>query len=191
MREINEQDIIAPLLAHSPFARFYRQQRNKIKADVAWFIDPELPSPGMNRTTGTGGVQIMLKWMPATYDDAFTVAHELTHSLLDQEGWPSLGACLSATQDEQNIAGALNTILDFEVDPRLRSVGFSRELMATLETFAESLTAVGLGPRYVPRIIELARQTGWDTPQKVRKFYRLVVAGLTPNDGFCIDEGRR
>ncbi|MFN8450921.1 MAG: hypothetical protein U0521_20665 [Anaerolineae bacterium] len=113
------------------FTAFYQSDRALIQGVVYWARDVSLP-PGIDfRTTrwkreGQSGDitrMVRLRRIPAIQKDAFKIAHELTHLILDDYGFPSLGARYRQFED---LASALSSaFLDPLVDTRLQRYGFS------------------------------------------------------------------
>jgi hypothetical protein len=113
----------APLAESSEFAEFYRIERPKITDEIAWVENTDLPSGVDHRTTTVVGGQrmIQMRRMPADSSDAYAVAHELGHLVMEDEGFPGLAAQRGA----EHVAAALNSALhDPVVDQGLRSYGF-------------------------------------------------------------------
>lgn len=195
MQYLDEQAVVAPLLGYAPFARFYRQRRSKIRAPLVWMLDPTALADGANSPMSDGSTWIVLKRPMTSLDDAHTVAHELTHSLLDQEGYPSLmlRAALAGPVDVppplRNLLAILNGILDLEIDRRLRSVGFTGDRLMTLAAFERSLRMV-MPTDQAAWVVRQASETGWDAPHKVRAFF-LRVQGYIQHADTVIFTGAR
>ncbi len=123
-----EQDVIKPLLTVPAFAAFYRAERGRIPWPVYWTVDPTLP-PGIAAlhthywpTPGRDDTDYALIRLPAIPSDKpLAVAHELSHSILDAEGYPA--AASNATADL--VATALTSLMtDPVISRRLLAYGF-------------------------------------------------------------------
>lgn len=180
-----EADLIAPLLGFKPFARFYRQQRPKVRSPIAWSIEPSLGADlcagvaGCNSPQADGAVLIRLARLPRTFVDAHTVAHEVTHSLLDQEGWPSVGYLPGAPANARELAMRLNMLLDVEIDRRLMALGFVgaelRDKLATIELVVPHLA----GPHAPQVLARWRRDRSHTTPAGLRRLYGQLL-GVVP-----------
>ena len=116
-----EEFVIGELLKSSKeFSSFYQAERKKIVKPVYWAKDISLPSGIRARSTRleTGEQFIRLRRIPATLEDATTIAHELHHFVLDSEGFPTTGA-----RDKfETLSSALNSMVqDPLVDSKLQA----------------------------------------------------------------------
>lgn len=125
-----EELVLGDLLKHSEaFRAFYQEKRDKITQEVNWAQDPRMPEGITARSTrivsqpdGQSIQIVRLRQVPALVDDAFRVAHELEHFVLNAEGFPVTGCCDFAYE---NLSSALNSMLhDPLVDSRLQKYKF-------------------------------------------------------------------
>jgi len=145
-----EEFVIGELLqTASEFQRFYREERKKIVGRIYWAQDSTLPKGIDYRNTrieaGEQIIQvILLRRVPASLEDAFKIAHELEHLVLDTEGFPSTGVFNPCYE---SLSSALNSMVaDLIVDQRLQKYGF--DLRADYEAeAAESLRQLERVPR--------------------------------------------
>jgi hypothetical protein len=193
MLQVDEQDIVAPLLGYSPFDRFYHELRSEIRGAPMFFIDPELWADGCNSLVRRCA-WLRFKRPMETLEDAYTVAHELSRTLLDQEGFPTLVADRTVPEEQHRIAAMLNGILDIEIDRRLHAVGFSGESLVTIDSFRVSLISSGdFDSQSAADVAALVQQTGYDHPDKVRRFFQVVLPDIQTSHPvqMAIVEGRQ
>ncbi len=123
-----EQDVIGPLLTIPAFEAFYRAERARIPWPVYWTVDATLP-PGIAAihthywpnpgSDDTDYALIRLPHIPS--DNPLAVAHELSHSILDAEGYPSA----ASTDPGSMVATALTSLMtDPVISRRLLAFGF-------------------------------------------------------------------
>lgn len=124
-----EEFVIGELLqTSSEFQRFYREEREKIVRRIYWARDLTLPEGIDHRNTriksGKQIVQVIrLRRVPASVEDAFKIAHELEHSVLDAEGFPTTGFF---DPRYESLSSALSSMVaDLIVDSRLQKYGFN------------------------------------------------------------------
>ncbi len=120
-----EQFVLKDLLTSSKlFKKFYEAERPKITNQLSWAQDNSL-SVGINGSStrlSDGKLVIRLRRIPATLDDARLIAHELTHFLIDLEGFPHTGASARFA----NLSSTLNSMVhDPLVDFKLKERGFN------------------------------------------------------------------
>jgi hypothetical protein len=131
-----EDHVIGKLLKSSDrFRAFYQAERQKIVGDVYWAHDTNMPKGIDYRNTVIvrAGVPIArvirLRRVPATSEDAFKIAHELEHLVLDAEGFGSTHPIIPDRhpffRSHELLSSALNSMLiDPVVDSRLQGHGF-------------------------------------------------------------------
>lgn len=126
-RVVAEDAVIGGLLQQSPeFRAFYVAERSKISPPVTWLWDQTLPpTVKAHATAGENGTaSISVRTVPAAVEDAQTVAEELGHLIILEQGFPYL----VAPADQLgllNIAATINSMLhDLLVGPLLQSYGF-------------------------------------------------------------------
>jgi hypothetical protein len=123
-----EQDVIGPLLIVPAFEAFYRAERARIPWPVYWTLDTAIP-PGIAAihthywpkpgSDDTDYALIRLPRIPP--DHPLAVAHELSHSILDAEGYPSA----ASRAPDSMVATALTSLLtDPVISRRLFAYGF-------------------------------------------------------------------
>lgn len=126
-RVFSEQFVLKDLLEQSEeFRAYYQGQRQKISRGLYWALDPTLPQGIDYRSSRYlwNGKQIQvirLRTVPATVEDAFKIAHELEHFVLELDGFP----LVSSSPKFENLASALNSMVhDPIVNSRLKKYGF-------------------------------------------------------------------
>ena len=123
-----EEFVIGKLLKSSKeFQDFYQLERKKIKHHLAWAKDTYLPEGIDFRCTRLSPAEnvIRLRSVPAIAEDAFKIAHELEHLILDTEGFP----LISAEIQYEDLASAINSMVsDLLVNARLAKFGFNLRL---------------------------------------------------------------
>lgn len=127
---VYEEDyIVASLLRTSPFDTFYANERANIRANILWTHDPSLPIGVDFRSTfeadfQTGEIRTImrLRKVPAHRSHSVMIAHELTHLIVDQQGYKGVGFI---DQRYENLLSALSSaFLDVLVDSRLLAYKF-------------------------------------------------------------------
>jgi hypothetical protein len=124
----SESYVLQNLLDKSPqFKSFYEAERAKITRNIIWAYDPDL---GSNvRATFLQGIQenlIVFHSLPLKAEDALDIAHEMTHFICNEEGYPSVSLTkVGIVQESANVATALtSSFSDPIVTKRLLPFGF-------------------------------------------------------------------
>ncbi len=75
------------------FRKFYDSERPKIAKALYWVEEPALPEGITGRETSdeSGAHVIRLRRVPAAVRDAWLIAHELGHAVIDEKGFPVTG----------------------------------------------------------------------------------------------------
>ncbi len=119
-----EKEIVQSLIAESqPFADFYKSEREKIIKPVLWVCNGGAWVPFRTKCTKTYAI-LEFRDFPVTAHNAFDVAHELFHSILDREGFP----CLVRSHDLVDtvlVSGLSSMPLDLVIEQRCREFGFN------------------------------------------------------------------
>jgi len=122
-----EEFVVSELFKSSKqFQEFYKNERSKIINQIIWAHDETLPlGIDFRVTRHRSGKQyirvIRIRIVPVSIDDAYKIAHELTHLICDAEGFPSVGS----TPKYESIIGALNSMVhDLNVNEILVRYGF-------------------------------------------------------------------
>ena len=173
---------------------------------------------------------IHLRKIPATKDSAFTVAHEIGHALLDEEGFP-------ATKSEDpysHICAALNSMVsDPLVNARLQRYGFDlrppydtetaetkRQIQSGARLLRDRFTELSLMIAYAANVLDweliglvgernqfqewfdsrhrriarkgqkllgIVRRTGFDTPEKMYRFFQEVIGRYNLSQFLAVD----
>ncbi len=121
----DEKEVLDELLKSSDcFKLYYGSKRMNIRKRIYWAFDLSIPY-GINAAITryeTGERVIRLRRIPAELEDAFTVAHELEHLVLDEEGFITT---FSKEEKYETLSFTLNDILlDPLVNDRLEAYGF-------------------------------------------------------------------
>jgi len=127
----------------SEFRRFYEAEKDTFPKDVIWLkADPKFAST-FSYQIGQGGKFaiatkkdsdtkfIILDSIPPKKEDTVIIAHEMTHAMLYNEGFPGVGAVKSEGISDEVwkinilIATKLSSLIhDILVDSRLKNYGF-------------------------------------------------------------------
>lgn len=77
----NEKTALKKLMNESDFRSYYLSERPKIKKDIIWIKDPNLPIGinGAARIKATGEINLSFRMLPAPSAAAHLIAHELQH----------------------------------------------------------------------------------------------------------------
>lgn len=122
--EFPETLVIGDLLRTSTeFKLFYRSNRHRIEKPIHWVLDLTLPQgiKAMSSRWEKGEQLIHVRRIPAVIEDAFSIAHELQHFILDEIGF----VVTSATDEYELPSYSLNDIpLDPLVNSYLEIYGF-------------------------------------------------------------------
>jgi hypothetical protein len=122
-----EEVVIKDLLVLPKFSLFYKEKRDKIINEIHWVRDPSLPRGiDYRRTTEEHNGKcvdfIRLRRVPAVPEDEMKIAHELTHFLVEEEGFEAV--CYTDMRYE-SVASALSSIFsDILVNRKLKVYGF-------------------------------------------------------------------
>jgi hypothetical protein len=124
-----EEQVVSGLLQSCPeFRAFYELERGKIQSPLYWAKDISLRQGidfRMSRAKSESRMihVIRLRRVPPSTRDAFKIAHELEHVVLDGEGFPSTYPKVPDT-DVDYLSSALNSMVhDPIVNSRLRGYG--------------------------------------------------------------------
>ena len=124
-----EEQVVGGLLQSCPeFRAFYDAERGKVEDPLYWVEDESLRQGIDFRVTRLGSesqmIQVIrLRRVFPRLSDAFKIAHEIEHLVLDQEGFPNT---YPRVQDESvdYLSSALNSMVhDPIVNSRLRGYG--------------------------------------------------------------------
>ncbi len=123
----SEEIVIGELLASSSeFKSYYESRQKNTKKPVYWALDSSL-EPGIEATARryeTGEQVILLKRIPAPVTDAFIIAHELEHLVMDSEGFAGVRS-KQGTYETDTLALILNGMVqDSIINSRLGLFGF-------------------------------------------------------------------
>lgn len=128
-----EKFVIGKLLKSQHFSDFYTHERDKISDTIYWVEEPN-PQKGRRGTTATfrqGGKFshiIFLNHIPASIVTQFTVAHEIGHVLIDQQGFLGIRPVSidsNLTGNIQSLCAAVNSIFhDVQINTMLNNYGF-------------------------------------------------------------------
>jgi hypothetical protein len=142
--EVPEELVISSLLHLSPeFRAMYDVERMRIHGKVIWSVGTTLPQGVLGATDRVQSRmwRIRLRAVPVRQEDAFNVAHELMHAVLDCEGFPDLviderlRPSMNERQTLHRIGAPLcSMLLDPVANERLRSYGFDLWLPYVRET---------------------------------------------------------
>ncbi len=124
-----EELAIGELIQNSEkFRGFYQGEREKIGGIIYWTQDSTLPDGivARSRKRCSGERVIHLRRIPIPIEDAFTVAHELEHLVLDAEGFPvTLPEPNSDSDAAISLCAAINSMLSHPIiNARLQEYGF-------------------------------------------------------------------
>jgi len=118
---ICEEKLLQGILGSSTeFKNFYETERSKIKSPLIWLQNDKLRqedqiSQGRLANLGelsTGYVAITVHNNPAELSDATTVAHELAHAIIREEGFPFIGPYPECRDSSViNLAFSLNNMI--------------------------------------------------------------------------------
>ncbi|MBM2832718.1 MAG: hypothetical protein HW414_1770 [Dehalococcoidia bacterium] len=137
---VDEGCVIRELMTPSQeFRAFYDSERRKIETPVRWALDSGLPKgvDYMARRYDNGEQLILLRKIPELPDEAFPIAHELQHLLMDREGFISMCAVRPREETYEAMAVAVNGMTQDPVaNARLRVFGF--DLKKAYEGLASS-----------------------------------------------------
>ena len=163
----SEAEILTEILKGSPeFKNYYQTERTKIKTEVSWSLDNSLPV-GINAcvTRYQDGKRIIrLRQIPAPLNNAMSVAHELEHLRLDEEGFPLLTASPAYEFMAASLSGMVHDVL---IDTKLTSFGFDlkskylkeaeesrRQLMPVSKTPTDKMDRVAWIINYVSTLLD-------------------------------------
>lgn len=122
----SEETVIGELLANSgEFKSYYESRRNNIKRTVYWALDSSLDTgiEAIARRHETGEQIILLRRIPAQVTDAFIIAHELEHLVMDYEGFFSIKSKVG--YEAETLALVFNGMIqDPIINSRLELFGF-------------------------------------------------------------------
>lgn len=150
---IKESEILVNLTNDSPeFKLFYKRERNNIKKSIIWVqnsslpIDEQLAEGHIARTyfLSNGEVVVIVRNNPCGINDSSTIAHELAHILLDEEGYPQVGhnPKFAGKKQIETLAFYLNNMIqDPLVIEKLQSYGYDLrgEYVKECKEFGEKL----------------------------------------------------
>ena len=147
-----EDEVIGELLKSSErFQAFYHSERPKA-GEIHWVLDTNLPEGIRCRNTKArfGGPEMLtvirLRRIPVPPENALWIAHEIEHSVLSCEGFPSVG---SQYRKYETLSSSLGSMLhDPIVDSRLQSYGFDlqKDYEAELASEADQLRRYSMPP---------------------------------------------
>ena len=168
----NEEIVIEELLANSlEFKSYYESRRKLIKRTIYWALDSSLET-GIEATARrheTGEQIILLRRVPAPLTDAFIIAHELEHLVMDYEGFAGVKSRLPNDKTE-TLALTLNGMIhDTVVNSRLESFGFD------FKTIYEQLAKHGR------ESFKKLREPGPDKIEKLQWIFQTVSFMLAHN----------
>lgn len=150
-----EEVVVNSLLTSSKeFKTFYENERRKIIKPFYWELDSALPEGVVARNTmeidtntGKQTIFIRIPRIPPNLEDAFIIAHELEHLVLDAEGY--VGVTYQDVKYESISAALSSMVIDLIVDSKIKVYGFNlleefnREVKASkrnLKDFANAPT---------------------------------------------------
>jgi len=163
-QEFPETLVLGELLASSTeFKLFYQSNRHSIKKPIHWVLDVTLPQGIKAKSTRweKGEQLIHVRRVPAILEDAFSIAHELQHFILDESGF----VVTSAIDEYESLSYSLNDIpLDPLVNSCLEIYGFDlrrecdkniREAFRQLQTLPHSPSNKLVKTQWVFQYVEL------------------------------------
>lgn len=83
------------------FIAFYGSERSRIVTPIVWGVDPSLAA-NMRVCNISGLNIIILKRSPISLEDSFDAAHELSHLLCAEAGYPAITLTEKGNQDKRN-----------------------------------------------------------------------------------------
>lgn len=126
-REYTEDKFLEKAMRLHAFRCFYDEYRQVIRWPVHWIVNPDVLPPRVHGCTDhhLGECAVVLPHYPAKPSAIHVLAHEMSHLVLDSQGFPATGWMLDPESTDAILSPLLTSSLhDPLIEGRLAACGF-------------------------------------------------------------------